>query len=587
MDDLRSTPRTVPSNEYPTTPTPPSRKSHVASRTITVDTEEQQSLKPSVSAGLFSSPVSASTSSQPRPTLITPKKPRPSYSGPIVDPNPVNPFAVTPTKSSPHHPGPSTGITTTPSQSPFLHATSPRKLRELLESNSLKRVKERSVTNEETTPRTRARKRLRGEVVGDTPIKDKVSRRKRGRSSDLSTENGDTKEKGKRVMLVEDQLGAEGEEEDEFGPSPMKMPNGMTRMFPELLEEATKDDSTLAENTNKKRSKGEIEGKVREKRGRPSEKLGMFGRVAKGKERQKVKLQAEGTHRKDGQKFPIDTQPNRHTSPPRIPFYEETHLPRDPTPPIANENDDLRDPEELPTPPPDPLLEEAAASQSSVPQNARREKIVSFSDDEEDEWDPEGGHLRRRLVITGTRRIARGRRDSFTSLDGGQEINEDQDEIGDDEVGSEPEMEDEGMDGEESAPTLLVGDGTNSASPTHPSSPSPSILAPSLLSLLSLRSPPKQSQDRLAQLRVKAIFNPSDAVTLRALSRGQDTYVSGEGVDGDREDDEGIMERYGLGLEEQEDEDAGGGGIGGVEGDDDWEEECEGWKRTNLDINEW
>lgn len=77
-------------------------------------------------------------------------------------------------------------------------------------------------------------------------------------------------------------------------------------------------------------------------------------------------------------------------------------------------------------------------------------------------------------------------------------------------------------------------------------------------------------------LRVKAIFNPSHAARLKAVQRGQD-IVSGEANLQSDEDEEGLLDTYENGEVDAED------------GDDDWDEDCDGWKGATgaMDDEAW
>lgn len=89
------------------------------------------------------------------------------------------------------------------------------------------------------------------------------------------------------------------------------------------------------------------------------------------------------------------------------------------------------------------------------------------------------------------------------------------------------------------------------------------------LASLSLRSPAMRKGERLADLRVRALLDPTSAAAtaLRAMSRGQDVYATGEGLEGEEEDDiEGVID-----IED---------------GDDDWESDPEGWKAV-VSEEEW
>ncbi|ORX33652.1 hypothetical protein BD324DRAFT_639049 [Kockovaella imperatae] len=441
--------RIVPSNGYPTTPTPPTRHRSVSrsSSRPTASSVEANRCLPSSQAG-------PSTPSR----LITPKKSRP-YSGPIHDPNPINPFAVTPVKTPASHLG-SAGMFSTDrtasSSSPFIHASSPRKLRQVLEANSLRKVREREGL-EEITPRTRARKRLRGEAVADTPVKDRPVRRKRGERRPTTEASSDAVSKGKGKLPLE----------DEFGPSPMRPE--VDKTFTALFDEPDEGSEVVG---------------LEDIRSRSSVMMGLFGRAT----------------------VEIKKKPQ---------IGEESPAPSLPLPVTEAAETVVIDAEEL----------------AHTPQ--RPCKVISFSDDEQDEWDPEGGHVTHQVVITGTRRQVCKPRDSLS--DGTD---------GDDDGLDTPELYDNIT--EETSHTSI-----------HPSSPPP------LLSLLSIQSP--RAKTTITEMRYKAIFDPSQAARLRAMKRGQEVYISGQGVDRD-----GDME------EENE-----------VEGDDDWEEEPEGWKEAGIADEDW
>ncbi|BEJ12791.1 hypothetical protein CspHIS471_0212510 [Cutaneotrichosporon sp. HIS471] len=90
----------------------------------------------------------------------------------------------------------------------------------------------------------------------------------------------------------------------------------------------------------------------------------------------------------------------------------------------------------------------------------------------------------------------------------------------------------------------------------------------SMLSLLSLRSPSGRASERMANLRVRALLDPTcaAAIALRAKRRGQDVFACGE---------TGFEEEYlEIGAEVE------------IEGDDDWESDAEGWKADGSE-EEW
>ncbi|KAK8861506.1 hypothetical protein IAR55_002327 [Kwoniella newhampshirensis] len=690
-----STPRTIPSSEYPTTPTPPARRASgffraalgrvpgASSSTAALDADEpsrsdglQLPANSQIGGGAIALKRKASRaglnhdSSPPRPppslpvptarTLFTTPKKKRAYSGPVHDPNPfTTTTTITPMKPAPLSPFKRPSTTATPKdeadqistgplgafrsgagnnvKSPFIHASSPRKLKAVLEANSLRKVRERD-SGSEITPRTRARKRLRGEQVADTPLKEKDKerngwRRRRsvgGRSSEEtpdelefggSDEIGGLVGKGSGFPFASDDEDGEEEKEeeeeeeekeegDELGPSPMKGVRGegkrftslfgeveteskvttktstsfatkkstsvQTKLMMEILEDDVKREADTVRSKGVEKGKGRNKGKE-SKRGRPSEMMGLFGRVG----RQKERIRESGGSPEDGPVhtvvgvdiLPIVPSPPLPT---RIMSDENTAQAGPSTPPQSRRRSDSP----LPTPPPDPLLEEAASfNLTPSSRTRRRDKVLSISDDEEDEWDPEGGRIVRKVVIVPTRRVVRWRRDS-DDLDVGSGSRSESSQIDEEE---EEEVEEEGEDG---SPSITREGTTHSSilpsSPTHPPSQIP------LLHLLSIRSPPpsaiskrstggRMAKAKLDELRVKAIFNPFDAARLKALERGQEVVFSGEGGENEGRDEEDLLEKYQLGQGKDDQGEIGGDGDGI---DDDWESESEGWKRT-------
>ena len=199
-----------------------------------------------------------------------------------------------------------------------------------------------------------------------------------------------------------------------------------------------------------------------------------------------------------------------------------------------------------------PRLHPAARVSPSRP--TRPTRVLAISDDEEDEWDPEGGRVRRTVVIIPTRpAVKRAWSDDDPIVDAEEDAEENLDDV------------------EEDALVPHLAEGTTATSTTYPSSPTTTFLAPPLLSLLSLNSPSsKVSQSRLTDLRVKAIFNPSDTIRLRAIKRGQDVYFPGEG--GEEGEDEML---HAVGVRDYDEHECRGG-------DDDWESENEGWKKEGV-----
>lgn len=368
------------------------------------------------------------------------KRQKSGYTGPVHDPNPFR----TPQKAA--LPAASPFSAKVDAESQFIHAGSPRRLREVLEANSLKKSRER-----DETPRTKARKRLAGEM-DDSPFR---VRKRRGEGKKATAED---KENGL-------DLEPEGDD-DEIGETPIK-----GAAFGLL------DDSTS----------------------KPRDLLPIF---------QKARTVPTV----------VKSTPRKHSSSPPPPDRRLVS----PTPEVSAPDDDLG-----PTPQPD-----SPARSVSTPSVANRSRGRVVVLGEEDEWDPESD--KRVVKITGTRRpTVRG-------------------PWSDDEFNDQPdspyaaeEDAEEGWDDDDG------------------------LAETRSLASLSLRSPAMRKGEKLADLRVRALLDPTSAAAtaLKAMNRGQDVYVSGEGVvGGDEEDIEGIIE------------------IG--EGDDDWESDPEGWKAV-VSEEEW
>jgi hypothetical protein len=188
----------------------------------------------------------------------------------------------------------------------------------------------------------------------------------------------------------------------------------------------------------------------------------------------------------------------------------------------------------------------------------RPDKVLTISDDEIDEWDPEANHIRHRVKIVPTRSRPKKGDWSDDDLDDNfeqskldaSENDEDQDDIG----ANTPALDD------------------TMTSQTNPSIPSP----PPTMSLLSLTSPNHRQgrYAKLKELRYKALFNPTgtDAQRLKAFQKGQEAFQSGEIEADDEEED-----LYALGQD---------GDERGEIADDDWESESEGWKRTGVEMDD-
>ncbi|RXK41340.1 hypothetical protein M231_01490 [Tremella mesenterica] len=533
------TPQSLHVSQYPTTPTPPSRRTQTSFDDITNESGpsrapgesingEKKSLKRTASKAILNphSPPSLQHSNSKKNGSVTPRKP---YSGPIHDPNPINPFSIpSPAKQEIF--------------SPFIHASSPRRLKQVLEMNSLRKIKERSSVGhlrmedkigegKEITPRTRARKRLRGELVDDTPMKEPRRRRGERMVSNGST-NGNTSDIS--VSGFNDRNGKEEEDEEEFGPSPMKLETPKRgRSFTSLFEPVEE----------KRNDPQERNGNMKN-RGRPSEMLGLFAKASmKGKEKEtglnhKVSSPISMKH----SALPLNDLPISALNQ----AQEQVFKDRPEMTPLPING--LLDEEPLPIPPLDPDMNPSPSVINPI-RVSRPVKTLSLSDDEKDEWDPEGGPSRHAITIVPTRHPIRVRHRSSSSspkitYKAGIHLHTEEEEIDEeDDPGDAAEEEEEEM--------------TLDSSTLH--SPTPN----NIFTLLSLRSPLRKRRDAIDNLRVKALFDPEAAVKLKAVRKGQEVHVAGDlnGADDTEGDDE---------VEE--------GGM-----DDDWESEDEGWKRDVED----
>jgi hypothetical protein len=396
------------------------------------------------------------------------------------------------------------------------------KLKELLQENSLRKVQERNGNSpvKEITPRTKARKRLTGEIE-ETPAKSRV-RRKRGAGpvAESSILAPGMNELSKSYTNGEEPTGMDdGDEEDEFGPTPIKS----TRQ-----QEGFHSFFDLDNGSSAGPSRGTLSR---------TGSSDMVGRLlaAGGKGEGKASIE----------KAPI-TNGNGHgkgngdivpSSPAELTMTDAGRPPVDDTDNI-----------EAGLPPWDEDVEAPGPSKSKPA--SRPDKTLSISDDELDEWDPEASHVRHRVRIVPTR--ARPKKHWSDS----------DNESVPDHDNTEP------IESEEEVPPL----NDTTTSQTNPSVQSP----PQLLSLLSLTSP-NQRQGRYAklkELRYKALFNPSgtDARKLKAFQKGQEAFVAGEAEDEDEEETVEVEEEgQGQGVRADDDweSESDGWNRTGVEMDDD------------------
>jgi hypothetical protein len=472
--------------------------------------------------------------------LTTPKK-RP-YTGPIHDPNPINPFAASPLrrsamKSTEAHLSSEAG----PSTSPFMYASSPKKLKELLQETSARRVQQNSPIKE-VTPRTKARKRLTGEM-DETPVKSRVRRKRGAGTQEDAVVDGTARGSNGHGQSSKAVTSPEAEEEedtmdDEFGPTPIK-PARQQESFYSLFEQDDGSRTAPAGIKTNLAKTGDMVGRL-------------LAASASDKGKQKA-TESTPSVPHDENRGRVASSPDRNGDTPverstRSPS-SSSGQPESELPPWADEEDDL-----LPSGP----------DKQNRKSPERPEKTLTISDDEIDEWDPEASHVRHRVKIVPTR--SRPIKKRWSDEDDDDDL-EDRAAEGGRESAEEEEEEEE-----EEADTLPpLDDATTSQSKTTITSPPP------LLSLLSLTSP-NHRQGRYARLkeRYKALFNPSgsDARKLKAFQKGQEAFVSGE-TDADDE----TAEFDGIAEEEE------GNGKGDI-ADDDWESESEGWKRTGVEMDD-
>ena len=403
--------------------------------------------------------------------------------------------------------------------SPFFHASSPSKLKELLQQNSLRKVQERNSPMKEITPRTKARKRLTGEIE-ETPAKSRV-RRKRGAGAVPDVDKGLN---GSSNVMKLDESRVD-EDEDEFGPTPIKRQPDAFHTFFDLDEPSGTAAAGPSRTSN---------GLTR------SGSSNMVGRLlaagVKGKEKAADPSLTKQNGKGAGAIIP-SSPPRADTETPAVEASDDLEEGADMedqmAPSLADEQDDVEAPSKTKEPP-------------------RPEKTVSISDDELDEWDPEASHVKHRvrIVPTRSRPTKRWSDNDDNDSNGGADVNE----------RSEPAESDDQV-------TSPLDETTTSQ--TNQSIQSP----PPLLSLLSLTSPNQRQgrYARLKELRYKALFNPSgsDARKLKAFTKGQEAFVAGEAEDQDEEDE---LEE----VEENERERA----------DDDWESESDGWNRTGVEMDD-
>lgn len=393
--------------------------------------------------------------------------------------------------------------------------------------NSLRKVQERARTTpvRGITPRTRARKRLKGEVVDDTPQKE--PRRQRGQRT---VQNGADNSAKPLAYRTE-----EASSDDDLGPSPFKAatPSRQARRFTSLLEPDRQDTIEAGPSSG-----DEVDRYTRP----PNEMLRLFTKAVK----------ADGDREQATHASSPEADPTANAGTSSITGDLSETLVELGTESVVSASESTVAEEVTPgdkqTISSDSGLR-SEGKQSSRQAASRPVKMLSISDGEEDEWDPEGGHVQHRVAIVPTRaRRHRRHRSSESALSDYSAASAD--------ATNQEDESDEGDDGEPPDGPILGDD--KSEMPTQQK-----------FGFLSLKSPTKKSKGTIEALRVQALFSSTAAARLRAMERGQEVYVSGEVAN---EDEIEGMETGVMSMNEA--------------GDDDWESENEGWKAV-VDEEQW
>ncbi|WWC68703.1 uncharacterized protein I206_102637 [Kwoniella pini CBS 10737] len=603
----RSTPRNVQISEYPTTPTPPARRvnglsfgnsqagpsrsiSNGSSATNGSEVTEK-SLKRKASKSILSNssppqPSTSSITSTSRTLFSTPKKK--GYIGPIHDPNPINPFTTSSPSKSPFPT--SNGLQREKSfSSPFIHASSPKKLKEVLEANSLSKIKERNNVISEITPRTRARKRLKGEQVDDTPLKEKLPKRRRGQGKseeplEITAIEEERYFDPTRGIFDEENL--EDEEEDELGPSPMK-PLGQGKGFTSLFREAEVRRNELAHsripiNGSSLNTKTRINEKVSSSKVKDDQKdvkqngiASFFNRTAKSATSSKTLVQKE-----DKMNSPVDKD---------VPSIQVE------SPPVLKYTPSTEEVPSLEETVPRLDLPKSPAKTPSTSQR-RRDKVLNLNDDDDDE---DGiGQIR----IVPTRRQIK-KRNNFISDDSGSDDNKSQYQIENYEHEFEKENQDELIDIQEEKERNDQLNSIITFSSDDDDDENKEIQIPSI-KLLSINSSPFKikkiktkafkNKEKLKELKIKAIFNPLIASSeLKAFKKGQNIEFTGQSrlKDDNFKIENDLIDKFHYNQKDNfnnnnsnaDDNDNDNDDNDNEEEDDDWESESDGWKREEIE----
>lgn len=579
----------------------------------------------------FLSPVKSTR----RDSTQTSVKKAKGYPTPVSDPAHRNPFeddvVASTDQGTPRKGGtPGDAITKSPAKQAFLFAPSPKRLKSLLEVNSLHASSSRdpasiaspgkSTAVPAVTPRTRARKRLRGEEVDETPEKERErdgkslkigSRWAQARSSrlrrsggaedmavDAVTGEGDGKDpqSAKRINVwkrnvqeetmtveaMEMEVPASDDDDEVLGPTPVKtpaghLPNGLAsgkRLFLDMLPPL--------DTTPRRPASVKVQSKVDEVQHTSTQgKLPDDGGIAATEDF--TRTPSKAMSRFLAGKPKSTASPHTTSIDPATASPEKMDTSEDPSPKKAFEGlpvdtyqpDDTDDEEEaIPVEAVDiEEFETGEEDSGTQPERLLSQKALAkdivLSDDEDAEG--EG-------ALDGDDTPMDDEDHPSTSKGGRTLRIESYRYTLQQKVAQQRTKRKAGIFDENDIAEMQAYDDAESdedPSETTPSNQPDPFQALSRLSIQSPESKIIRKTMALQQARAKAIFDARARERLRAAKRAP-VYGAGEGFGGAGEDDEGAG--HGRDVDPFE----------GEGDDDDWESDPEGWKATGLpDDDDW
>jgi len=585
-----------------TTATPVVRRGSSArgkAATPVQDDRDNPFLSPTAVSGSASASGSRSRSTGGRGNRpYGPSVPDPSFPDPFASPSkprqgasqvrgtPISDLMRTPGKSRARQTGPNVGNSgnTTTAAEGFLFAPSPSRLKSLLEANSLSRSPSSSSRvdrlassptagpsagsgwNGGITPRTKARKRLRGEEVEDTP--------KGVRRLDRMSASGFFGSDPLRDDDDEDEQDGDEDEDEVFGPTPKKSDGQRKGDFKTLFGREDDLDEDFELGMRDKKKKKNVEGN--------ETSSGGVGKMFKKRKIERVPESVKGAGKNPANDRELGsgiTNGSQDVGPPSTPSKPIGSVAQSPR--SASQSTPLKGKRlvllaQLDKQDEASLLDsEAVHAIDSSPKRQDRIRVEedlvreiewSDSDPDLDSEVPNGMALdtapKRRTTkvkiepyrLDQQRRIAAagGNIEARDLRNGGRQFERTTSSAS---IGSKvktvvrnpeafDEEDDENRDEAEG------------------------------LSRLSIRSPENDILRKTMayhERKAMAIFSTKAANDLRLKRRGIEIYAAGEGFEGENED--GEVDDYG-----REDE--------GSEGDDDWDSEPEGWKKVGLGVDD-